>query len=74
MNNTHVITKPKTKSVDVFELNGQTVKRVVMEINGRDVQVLSYDLSPMLTVLIGDKAEQVHIIDLDEYITEQVQP
>lgn len=70
--NTQILTKPKTKEVKIFKLNGQIVSRVIAEINGQDVQILSYDGSPLLTVLIGECAEQVHIIDLDEYLAHKI--
>ena len=68
-----ILTKPKTKEVKIFEFNGEIVSRVIAEINGQDVQILSYDGSPMLTILIGESAEQVHILNMDEYIARMTQ-
>lgn len=72
MNNMQVLTKPKTLDVNIFELNGEIVSRVIMEINGHEVQVLSYDGHPVLTVVIGESVEQVHIINLDEYLARKI--
>ena len=72
MDSMQVLNKPKTLDVNIFELNGESVSRVIMEINGQAVQVLSYDGSAMLTVVIGESAEQVHIINLDEYLARKI--
>ena len=72
MDSMQVLNKPKTLDVNIFELNGEIVSRVIMQINGQSVQVLSYDGSAMLTVVIGESAEQVHIINLDEYLARKI--
>ena len=72
MDSMQVLNKPKTLDVSIFELNGEIVSRVIMQINGQSVQVLSYDGSAMLTVVIGESAEQVHIINLDEYLARKI--
>jgi len=55
-------------SADKFTLDGETVNRVVMICNGHDVQVLGYGESPLLTVMVGDNAEQVLDIALEQYL------
>jgi len=55
-------------SKDTFNLNGETVNRVVLEVNGHNVQVLGYGESPLLTVLVDDNAEQVLDIALEQYL------
>jgi len=55
-------------SLEKFTLNGETVNRVVLEMNGHNVQVLGYGDSPLLTVLVDDNAEQVLDIALEQYL------
>ena len=55
--------------VDEFLLpDGERCARVIMDVCEHIVQVLQYGESPVLTVVVDDDAEQVHINALDKYL------
>lgn len=72
MATTSIITRPKIIDANIFTLNGETVNRVIMEINGRVVQLVNHG-SAMVDVDIDNViGKQVHILQLDEYISNEI--
>lgn len=63
-----IINRPQVIDADIFQLNGETVSRVIMEIGGHVVQLVNSD-TDMIAVDIDNKAGAVvHILAIDEYI------
>ena len=46
----------------------EVIDRVVLDVNGHDVQVLAYDNSPQVVVMVDDAVEQMHISEIDHFI------
>lgn len=59
------------KVIDVSEFkdaDGVIIDRVVVDVHGHDVQILSYDNSPQVVVKVDERMEQMHITEIDHFI------
>ena len=60
---------PKVAHHDVTtNPEGETVNRLVLDVNGRDVQVLQYDDHPRVLVFVGKIAKLMHITKAARFI------
>lgn len=64
--------KPKVIQHDTFKNHeGETVNRYVLDVDGQTVQVLQYDESPRVVVLVNDTAAQVDQAQVKNFVTSQ---
>lgn len=65
---------PKVIQHDTFtNPEGETVNRLVVDVNGHNVQVLQYDDSPRLLVKIDEHMAQVDESRVSEYVANRTQ-